>query len=159
MQPKLVSKAAFTIIGIALETTTEGGKNYVEIPQFWQTVMAEGGIDRIPDRVHPDTVLGVCTDFQTDGRFSYIIGAEVARTEKVPPDMVHRTIPAGEYAVFTARGRMPAAIQDAFRYIYREWLPNSSYQRAASADFEWYDGRCLDPENPEVDLYIPIAAG
>jgi AraC family transcriptional regulator len=70
--------------------------------------------------------------------------------------MVCKTIPAAEYAVFTARGKMPGSIQDTVRYIYQEWLPNSKYQRGESADIELNDERFHRGETSEVDIYIPI---
>lgn len=97
-------------------------------------------------------------DFDEDGGFSYIIAAEVTDTENLPEGMVSRTIPEATYAVFTARGRMPDSIQNAFKHIYREWLPNSDYQRSESAEFELYDERCQRGERAEVDIYIPVVS-
>ena len=158
MEPKIIIKEAFPIIGIELKTTTRGGKNFVEIPQFWENVLQQGQINNIPDKKHPDTVLGICMDFGTDGVFSYIIGTEVINTENVPDDMVCKTIPTARYAVFTACGKMPGSIQDTVKYIYQEWLPNSEYRRADSAEFELYDERFQGGENAEVDIYIPIVS-
>ena len=158
MEHTIISKESFHIIGVELKTTTHDGKNLVEIPQFWEKVLEEGQIEKIPDKKFHDTVLGICMDFEPSSRFSYIIGSEVTSTENTPEDMVCRTIPAGKFAVFTARGKMPDSIQETFKYIYQEWLPNSEYQRANSADFELYDERCHDPENAQVDIYIPIVS-
>ena len=158
MEHTIISKHSFHIIGVELKTTTHDGKNFVEIPQFWDKVLEEGQIEKIPDKKFQDTVLGICMDFESNGRFSYIIGAEVISTENTPEDMVCRKIPAGKYAVFTACGVMPGSIQETFKYIYQEWLPNSEYQRANSADFELYDERCRSAENPEVDIYVPIVS-
>ncbi len=158
MEPEIISKESFPIIGIELRTTTHDGINFTEIPQFWEKVLEKGQIAKIPDRKSPDTILGVCMDFGSDGSFSYIIGAEVTSTENTPDDMVCRTIPAAKYAVFTARGKMPDSIQDVTKYIYQEWLPHSEFQRANLVDFELYDERFDDEENAEVDIYVPIVS-
>ena len=158
MEHAIISKESFHIIGVELKTTTQDGKNFVEIPQFWEKVLEEGQIEKIPDKKFQDTVLGICMDFEPGGRFLYIIGSEVTSTENTPENMVCRKIPAGKYAIFTARGKMPGSIQETFKYIYQEWLPNSGYQHANSADFELYDKRCHDAENPEVDIYVPIVS-
>ena len=158
MEHAITSKESFHIIGVELKTTSHDGKNLAEIPQFWEKALEEGQLERIPDKKHKDTVLGICMDFEHGGRFSYIIGAEVTSIENTPEDMIWRKIPASKYAIFTARGKMPASIQETFRYIYQEWLPKSGYQRANSADFELYDERCHDLENAEVDIYVPIAS-
>jgi AraC family transcriptional regulator len=159
MEPKIISKKAFPIIGIELITTTHEGKNFVEIPQFWKQVIEKKQIEKIPNRKNTNTVLGICMDFRAKGVFSYIIGSEAIHTEDVPDGMVSREIPEATYAVFTARGRMPDSIQDTTKYIYREWLPKSKYLHAHSPEFELYDERCDDSENPEVDIYIPIVSG
>jgi len=158
MEPAIVSKESFIIIGIELRTTTRDGMNFTEIPQFWEKVLEKKQIVEIPDRKSPDTILGICMDFESNGSFSYIIGAEVTSTKNTPDDMVCRTIPAAKYAVFTARGKMPDSIQYVTKYIYHKWLPNSEFQRANSADFELYDERFDDEENAEVDIYVPIVS-
>jgi len=158
MEPAIISKGSFPIIGIELRTTTRDGMNFTEIPQFWVKVLEKGQITKIPDRKSPDTILGICMDFESDGSFSYIIGAEVTSTENTPDDMVCRTIPTAKYAVFTARGKMPDSIQDVTKYIYQKWLPNSEFQRANLADFELYDERFDAEENAEVDIYVPIVS-
>lgn len=158
MAPVIVSKESFPIIGIELRTTTRDGMNFIEISQFWEKVLKKGPIAKIPDRKSPDAILGICMDFESDGSFSYVIGAEVTSTENTPDDMVCRTIPGAKYAVFTARGKMPDSIQDVTKYIYQKWLPNSEVQRANSADFELYDERFNAEENAEVDIYVPIVS-
>jgi len=158
MEATIISKDSFPIIGIELRTTTNKGANFIEIPQFWKNVLGKGQIDKIPDRKNPDTVLGICMDFEPDGSFSYIIGSEVMSTKNIPDGMVTRTIPAAKYAVFTASGKMPNSIQDTVKYIYRKWLPNSEFQRANSADFELYDKRFDDEEHAEVAIYVPIVS-
>ena len=157
MEPAIITKQSFPIIGIELQTTTRDGLNFIEIPQFWANVLEKGQIAKIPDRKFPDTLLGICMDFDSEGRFAYIIGAEVTSTDNTPDDMVCRTIPAATYAVFTARGKMPDSIQDVTKYIYQKWLPNSQFQRANLADFELYDERFCDEKNAAVDIYVPIA--
>jgi len=157
MEHKILTKESFPIIGIELKTTTQNGKNLVEIPQFWDKVLQRRQIDNIPNKKYQRTVLGICMDFETDGRFSYVAGTEVTNTDNIPAGMVCKTIPAAMYAVFTARGKMPDSIQDTFKYVYQEWLPNSDYQRANSADFEMYDDRWHGGgADAEVDIYIPL---
>ena len=92
MEPKIISKKAFPVIGIELKTTTRGGKNFLEIPQFWQRAIQNEQIKKIPNKKQTATVLGICMDFEADGAFSYIIGSEVTDTDHVPDDMVCKQI-------------------------------------------------------------------
>ena len=158
MEYAIVSKESFPIIGIELKTTLHEGQNFIEIPRFWEKVLAEGQIDKIPDRKSQQTLLGICMDYETGGRFSYIIGSEVTSTASIPNDMVCRTVPGAKYAVFTVKGKLPDSVKDAVKYIYYEWLPNSDYHHAKAADFELYDERCADADNAEVDIYVPIVS-
>jgi len=156
MEPEIVQSKEFTVVGLELKTTTEKGKNFREIPQFWHDVLTEGLMQSVPNKKHAESMLGICMDFQADGSFSYVIGVEVINTDDVPITMVSRIIPAGTYAKFTAIGPLPHAIQDTVKYIYREWLPESGYCRADAPDFELYDERVERGDQAEVDIYVPI---
>jgi predicted transcriptional regulator YdeE len=156
MKYKTIIKESFPIIGMELRTTTENGKNFDEIPIFWENVQKNSYLDQIPNKKYDGIVLGICMGFESDGSFSYIIGAEVKNLIQHPAGMVCKTIPAARYAVFTACGMIPKSIQDTFKYIYQEWLPNSEYRRGASAEFELYDDRSHNGDNAEADIYIPI---
>ena len=57
MEPKIISKKAFSIIGIELKTTTRDGKNFIKIPQFWKQVIQKKQIENIPNKKQPGTVL------------------------------------------------------------------------------------------------------
>ncbi len=76
MEYEIVTKESFSIIGIELKTTANEGRNFIEISRFWDKVLSQGQVDDIPDKKYPGTLLGICMDLQTDGIFSYIIGAE-----------------------------------------------------------------------------------
>ncbi len=156
MEHRIIEKEPFTVIGVELKTTLSNEADFGEIPKFWGEVLQNGTLGNIPNKKVPDTVLGISMDFQSDGSFVYLIGAEVTSSENIPKNMVCRSIPSAAYAVFTARGEMPRSIQETSKYIYQQWLPNSKYTRAETAEFELYDDRCQQGVNAEVDIYIPV---
>ncbi len=156
MEYKIVSKDSFSIIGVELITTLSDEKDFGEIPSFWEKVLSDGLIDTIPNKKNHEAILGLSMNFKADGTFSYVIGAEVLTSENVPDGMVCSTIPAAQYAVFTAHGQIPKSIQDTSKYIYKEWFPKSEYKRTEAPEFELYDERCQRGENAEVDIYIPV---
>ena len=156
MEPKIITKDEFKVIGFELKTTTRDGQNFREIPKFWEKILAEKLIDKIPNKKYPNTSLGICMDFDAMGNFSYIIASEVNSTDPILEGMVSRIIPKATYAVFTAKGNIPKAIQDTIQYIMKEWFPRSNYKKANLPDFELYDERCTGKEDSEVDIYIPI---
>jgi AraC family transcriptional regulator len=155
IEPNIVKKAEFLVIGPAIKCTIEDEENIKRIPLFWEEEMAKNTLDKIPNAVNPTTCYGVCMDFESP-KFTYMIAKEVSSLDDVPDDMIGRTVPAATYAVFTARGPCTKAIQDTTRYIYSTWLPESGYEHAMTADLEVYDERCSDDDTSEVDIYIPI---
>jgi AraC family transcriptional regulator len=156
MEPKIVKKESFTVIGPQIETSPDG-TNFKEIPLFWQKYLTEEIGKTIPNRVKPCREYGICAKGASDPKkFIYMIGAEVTSTDKIPAGMVARTIPTATYAVFTSEGPMPETIQKVTKYIYGTWLPNQTeYERAETEDFELYDERCMQ-EVPIVEIYVPI---
>lgn len=155
--PRIIRKDAFRIIGYGLDTTIRKGRNFKEIPAFWEKLGKGGFLKHLPGQKDPETLLGICLDFdEEDGSFTYIIGAEVSGEDTLPDKMIMRLIPASTYAVFTCHGEIPSAIQNLVRYIYEEWMPRSEYKRGHAADFEVYDARSGKGQDAEVDIYIPI---
>ncbi|WP_066307580.1 AraC family transcriptional regulator [Bacillus sp. FJAT-29814] len=161
MEPKLVTKPAFHIIGYELKTKNEYGQNNKDIPEFWQQYMRNGLGCNIPNPIHQNVELGICTDFNPEtGEFVYIIGMEVEEGAQAPEGMVYRSFPELEYAVFTTpksdEGSFVPSIQSTWKYIFTEWFPQSGYEHHGSIEFELYDERCYGSENKVMDIYIPV---
>ncbi|TJY42703.1 AraC family transcriptional regulator [Cohnella pontilimi] len=165
MEYRIVTKPAFKLIGHALETCTQEGKNHEDIPAFWQRYIANKGWERIPNAVHRENPveLGVCTDFDMEkGTFLYVIGMEAEHFEGVPDDLVCREIPEATYAVFTTplvpRDQFPASIQSTWMSVFNEWFPHSGYEHSGEVEFEWYDERSNSQKHDlvQMDIYIPV---
>ncbi|MBU1024063.1 GyrI-like domain-containing protein [bacterium] len=157
MEPKIVSKSGFNIIGMELKTSIKEGRNFKEIPQFWEKVLQQDILSKIPNKSQEATSLGMCMDFkEEDGSFSYVIACEVDSTNNIPEGMIARTIPGAKYAVFTCKGPLPDSIQNMVGYIHGEWFKKSEYTHAGTPEFELYDERCMGGTDCEVDIYIPV---
>lgn len=161
MEPKLVTKPAFHIIGYELKTKNEDGQNNKDIPKFWQQYMQNQLGSKIPNPVYKNVELGMCTDFSPDtGEFIYVIGMEVKEGTPPPEGMVYKSFPELEYAVFTTpksnEGSFTSSIQSTWNYIFTEWFPQSGYEHNGAVEFELYDERCYGSENKEMDIYIPV---
>ena len=156
MEPKIVAKKAFDVIGVELATTTTDGRNFSEIPAFWDKYLQAKTEEKIPNKADPMVSYGICADFKEDGNFKYLIAFEATSLKDIPEGLVGRTIPAAKYAIFTAKGKLSDCIQDMMKYIYREWFPKSGKERADSPDLEAYDVRRMSKGSWEIDLYIPI---
>lgn len=58
MEFRLEPRPAFSIIGPSITTAAEGGKNFIEIPAFWQRAQQQGDIEKLADAASPDSPLG-----------------------------------------------------------------------------------------------------
>ncbi|MGN1401987.1 MAG: helix-turn-helix domain-containing protein [Bacillus sp. (in: firmicutes)] len=158
MEPKIISKPAFHIVGYSLKTTATNGKNRLDVPAFWQAHLKKINSNN-PPIIRGN--LGICTDFDTDdGEFTYLIADEVALPQKAPESMVSRSFPAQEFAVFTtpaaSEEHFSSTIQTTWDYIFTKWFPGSIYEHAGTFEYELYDERSLHPDNKQIDIYVPI---
>ncbi|MGC4377523.1 AraC family transcriptional regulator [Fictibacillus sp. Mic-4] len=153
MEPKIVVKDQFTVVGIACSTTLTESK----VPALWEEFLLRVG--EIKNRISPDLMMGV-SEFATNHvheDFSYMACVPVSSVYDLPAGMVCKTIPKREYVVVTHKGKLNS-LGNAFDYIYGSWLPKSGYELVQGDDFEIYDKRFLGADNEEsqVDIYIPI---
>jgi AraC family transcriptional regulator len=161
MEPKIIEKPTFHVLGYGIQTTTHNGQNSTDIPRFWQEYLNNNLRNDIPNPISPNVELGICTDFNLqDGGFTYLIGMEVKSTELVPEGMIYRTFPAGQFAVFTTppatNNTFTQSIQETWGFIFQSWLPSSGYEHSGGAEMELYDERCWGNENKQMDIYVPI---
>jgi predicted transcriptional regulator YdeE len=146
MEPKIVSKAAFTAVGMLYHGKNENN----EISQMWQKFnprMQE--IQKIEDGA-----FGICGQPEESGAFKYLAGFAVSSAESVPPGMVTWEVPAQKYAVFPCT--LPT-LHATYKHAFEAWLPKSGYKYTHGPDFEYYD-ESFDPEKADsvLHIYIPI---
>jgi predicted transcriptional regulator YdeE len=151
MEYKIVIRPEMKVIGVELRTTNAGEQAMKMIPAFWAKHRDENTIAKIPNKVDPNVVVGIYTDYNSDGYFSLFIGSPVKNFDVIPPFMAAIDIFEGKYAEFTAKGPYSPAITHAWQHIWE-----SDIIRAYKADFEWYDERSTDDENSIVRIYVSI---
>ncbi|WP_442600195.1 AraC family transcriptional regulator [Neobacillus sp. D3-1R] len=161
MEPKLITKPKFHVIGYELKTRNIDGQNNKDIPEFWQLYLQKKLYENIPNPLNCKEELGICTDFSPEtGEFVYLIGMEVAEDTPAPEGLVYRSFPEMQYAVFTTpesdNEKFSSSIQSSWNYVFTEWFPHSGYEHAGVLDFELYDERCHGTEIKVMDIYIPI---
>ena len=159
MNPKVVERGSFTVVGIAARTsnaremTADG-----IIGKQWGRLMQEGLLAKIPNKADQN-IVAVYTDYVSDhnGEYTFVLGARVKSDEAVPPGMVAKKVPAGKFAVFTSeRGAAAKVVPETWMKINS--LPRSPVggDRVYRADYEIYDERAADPANAQVDVYVGI---
>jgi predicted transcriptional regulator YdeE len=160
MQPKIVEGKEFLIVGTEVRTNNAREMtNDGVISKQWAQFVADGILDRIPNKVDP-TIYAVYTDYASDrnGDYTYVIGAKVNDGLAIPPLMVAKRVPAGTYAVVTSsKGPVQHIVPQAWREIW-SWEDKSQLggQRAYKADFEVYDQRSRDPQDSQLDVYVGL---
>jgi len=152
MEPKIVHKPAFKVIGLKYY----GNDPTNNCPELWRSFM-----ERLPEieNVLPakESYGLMCTgeeDF-VDGKFDYIASVAVSRLENIPEGMIGAEIPEATYAVFTHNGKLDS-LQETYKYIYGKWFQNSEYEPVGMNEFEFYDESFTGEEDSELYIYIPI---
>lgn len=147
MEPKIVTRPGFTVVGMLYHGKNEKG----EIPQMWGQFIPR--VDEIKHKVNPHVAYGVIGNFdESSGEFDYVAGLEVESIAGIPEGMVSWEVPEQTYAVFTCT--LPT-LMEAFQHAYKTWLPQSGYSRAGGPEFELYDEN-FDPEDESSEMYIYI---
>lgn len=166
MQPKIINRDSFKIVGYEFKTTLRNNAHSRDIPAFWDNCNLEGKEATLYETQFPPRhgEYGICvnTDMETD-EFSYILGVEVTSFDHAMADMYKLEVPSATYAVFTTPSvedhDFVDSIQGTWKYILEEWFPNSGYEiDDTKLDFEFYDERCHPWEYNKVsmEIYVPI---
>jgi len=159
MNPKIVEKEGFTVVGISARTSnakevTDDGV----IGKMWARLFQEGVLAKIPNKADQN-IVAVYTEYAADhnGEYTYVLGARVTSDAEVPAGMVAKKIAAQKFAVFTSE-KGPAQ-----KVVAQVWMKINSLPQTAvgsnrnyKADFEIYDERASDPQNLQMDVYVGI---
>ena len=155
MNYKILKKEEMHIIGFKKWFSTENDSQLTEIPRMWDSVTEEMK-QRITALSSNDGVVGLCADMY-DGGFDYWIGC--MSDAECPEDLEEITIPASSWAVFEVIGSMrplPNAMQDIWKRIYSEWLPNSVYEHAMLPEIEYYSSGDMEADDYRSEIWIPV---
>ena len=147
MEPKIVSKPAFTAVGLEYY-----GKNeHNEISGIW---------DQFNPRMHEikniiDGAFGLCQPPDPSGAFKYLASMAVSSVDDLPKGMLVWEVPAQTYAVFPCTLK---TIHETYRNAFETWIPAAGYQYANGPDFEYYD-ETFDLQNIDqaiLYIYLPV---
>jgi len=82
---------------------------------------------------------------------------QVDSLEDIPLEMVGKTIPANDYAVFSHKKGVDS-LHVTYEHIYGCWLPNSGYELAGPYDLEYYDHRFNPDDLEDSEMFIYLSA-
>ena len=164
MNLRYETKDALTFIGFHTQIRQEEG--YRKCPEFWEKEYA-AKYARLWQTMQPENAVesaildngigmyALCVD--AGDRFTYWI-AGAYRGGEVPEGLELFSFPAGEWAVFTAVGPIPEALQTLNTAVWQEWFPDEGKRRGADprATVEYYSAG--DPRSPayESGIWVPL---
>lgn len=155
MQPKIIEKDRFTVIGMDCLTTTEDNEDHKVIVDLWNQFKPR--IYEVNNKKNPTKMVGIYKQRKNyPNRFSYIASVEVSSLSAIPKGMIPKIINGSKYAVFTHQGEV-SNIDNTYNYIYNEWLPESEFDKNKKGDnLEVYNTEFNQDDNSEIDIYIAI---
>lgn len=113
----------------------------------------------IQDKIQPERFYQIqyWSESQDLGGLNFFIGMEVKKIENIAPQFVVKIIPKGKYLRFIHKG-LANKVGYTYKYIYNQYLPETSYKLIYPFNFELYGEKCLGPynEQSESEIYIPI---
>ena len=159
MNPKMIDKDAFAVIGISARTSN--GKEVTAdgvIAPMWGRFFEESLLGKIPHKADSN-IVAVYADYASDhnGEYTFVLGARVTSDAEVPPGMVVKKIPAQKFAVLTSeKGPAPEVVPQLWMKINSLPKTAAGGDRLYKADFEIYDQRARYPESLQMDVYVGI---
>ena len=149
MQVEFVTKPAFSVVGVLLNTTPMSP----EIPALWAQFGPRMG--QASHLAEPGASYGLMGNYdQSTNHFDYMAGEAVTQVGTLPAGMRRWDVPANSYAVFKA---ILPTLHQTMGEIYNVWMPSSGYQPADGPSFEYYD-KDFDPNDASSPMwvYIPV---
>jgi len=172
MQVQIKEINPFSVVGYTSRHKMPGVNKISDIPVFWEKINLEYGaalstLHHTYTKSHHCEV-AVCFDIDEEHKcFTYMLGVGVDEADsdvsQRPGTYLHQ-MQGGLYAIFTTpfveEDEYVQSIQDAWKQILGNWLPESKYQYDSTRiDFEYYDERdhsWLHDGKQRMDIYIPI---
>ena len=156
-------KDAMTFIGFHTEIAPNEG--YIKCPEFWDKEYAEK-YARLWQTMKPETPVeaaileneigkyAICAEGEDS--FAYWI-AGLYKGGDVPEGLELFTFPESDWAIFTAKGPIPASLQTLNTQIWNEWAPNiKTMYEIGTSSLEFYSAG--DPQSPDYEcgIWVPI---
>ena len=142
MEYRIEEGPSLTLAGISLRVRTKDSSNFIDVPAFWDKVMADGRWQSLCAKADFRRlgVCGVSRDFDpAAGTFTYSIAINMPPgMEGMPEGSESFEVPASTWGKFTTRGPLRPNLQDTIKRVFGEWLPSSEWEHAGTAEVEYY---------------------
>ncbi len=161
MDYRIIEKGAFQIAGIKKRITLIYEGVNPQMDSMWAS-LSEEGIEELKrlSNVEPRGLLCVSANF-SEGRgegseLDQYIG--VATSSQVPKRWKVLPVEGSTWAVFTAVGPFPKALQDVWARIAAEWLPTSGYELTGGPEILWNESKDTSRPDYKSEIWVPVTA-
>ncbi|AOT71920.1 AraC family transcriptional regulator [Geosporobacter ferrireducens] len=149
IQYRIEKKPAFNVV--LYPEVFEASTCEVEIPDKWLAYNSRNKEEVVCPQ------MGVrIFDQSSNGMFTYGIGCHIDLTNHIPKGFKIYEIPEYTWVIFSCKGPMPDAIQNMWKRIYTEWLPQAQYSFIQEYDIELYTEGDIYSEEYETEIWIPV---
>lgn len=159
MDYRIVNKEAFTIVGIKKRITLVYKGVNTQMDSMWASLAMDDILElKRLSNVEPNGILCVSANFANDraegSELDQYIG--VATTKDVSDRFTVLPVKAATWAVFTAVGLFPDALQEVWEKIYAEWFPSSGYESVYGPEILWNESPDTSKTNYKSEIWIPV---
>ncbi|WP_460280884.1 GyrI-like domain-containing protein [Clostridium senegalense] len=149
MNYKIIKRESFTVIAKTIMVSTSSSTE--EIPNFWTEYFNSGLHGKVCG------MIGICEQSkENNSQWKYGIGCEEKYVKHIPKNFDILKIPAYTWAVFKCIGPVPVTIQEMWKKVYSEWLPQSKYELINDYDIEFYSDGDIQSDFYESEIWIPV---
>jgi len=160
MEYRIIEKDRFRIAGMKerIKLVYEGVNP--QIDDMWKQLSEQDIIElKKLSNIEPSGIILGSANFEggrnEGSELDQYIGA--ATTLQVPPRWETLEVEAGMWAVFTAVGSFPEALQELWARIFSEWFPSSDYEIARGPELLWNEDEDTSNPNYRSEIWIPVA--
>lgn len=159
MDIRIVEKEAFSIIGIKKRITLVYNGVNRGMDSMWASLTMDDILElkRLSD-AEPKGIILASANFSDDraegSELDQYIG--VATTLKEAGKWTMLPVKASTWAVFTAIGEFPSALQEVWGKIYAEWFPGSGYEVKEGPEILWNESPDTSKKDYRSEIWIPI---
>lgn len=159
MDYRIVEKDAFSIVGIKKSVSLLYNGVNPEIAAMWAS-LTETDIRTLKQlsSVEPMGLISASVNFtegrEEGGKLDQYIGVATKAAYSGEWDVL--AVPTTTWAVFTAIGSFPEALQNIWGRIYSEWFAISGYELAQGPEILWNESKDTTLPNYHSEIWIPV---
>ena len=146
MDYRIESKETFKVYGIEGIFNTEGGKNLIDIPKFWQNCNENGSVEKLVRSTNEplSRIHAICCYRKVEGdmnTFPYMLFAYHTKNCDTT-GYTEVIVPAATWAIFTTekhtQEQTVEVFQNHIKRVYTDWLPTAAYRKVDGYELELY---------------------